>query len=305
MEETWSKLGKEELEHQYSPSHWSHRMDRDAVIEAHVRELTEGTEVSRAAARTALDIPYGDSDSEKMDLYLPDGEPTKFPILVYVHGGYWQFLSKEESGFMAAPLLSHGIAVMVMDYDIAPKGDMDLMVAQVRCSIAAVLRLYPQNTGVYLCGHSAGAHLVAMTLCTDWMEYGVTAGIKGAVLVSGVYDLQPIIHTYVNDALQMSLSQDERRRFIGGFPSVFIALTSQQQESTSLLCLKGTLRLKKHVLLNAVYCPLLSASAVFNGITDNPCPHDDRFMSPMASSAAQLYLCGRWGPEGPGVIARA
>ncbi|XP_040293742.1 kynurenine formamidase isoform X2 [Bufo bufo] len=205
MEETWSKLGKEELEHQYSPSHWSHRMDRDAVIEAHVRELTEGTEVSRAAARTALDIPYGDSDSEKMDLYLPDGEPTKFPILVYVHGGYWQFLSKEESGFMAAPLLSHGIAVMVMDYDIAPKGDMDLMVAQVRCSIAAVLRLYPQNTGVYLCGHSAGAHLVAMTLCTDWMEYGVTAGIKGAVLVSGVYDLQPIIHTYVNDALQMSL----------------------------------------------------------------------------------------------------
>ncbi|XP_040293743.1 kynurenine formamidase isoform X3 [Bufo bufo] len=252
MEETWSKLGKEELEHQYSPSHWSHRMDRDAVIEAHVRELTEGTEVSRAAARTALDIPYGDSDSEKMDLYLPDGEPTKFPILVYVHGGYWQFLS-----------------------------------------------------GVYLCGHSAGAHLVAMTLCTDWMEYGVTAGIKGAVLVSGVYDLQPIIHTYVNDALQMSLSQDERRRFIGGFPSVFIALTSQQQESTSLLCLKGTLRLKKHVLLNAVYCPLLSASAVFNGITDNPCPHDDRFMSPMASSAAQLYLCGRWGPEGPGVIARA
>ncbi|XP_056405808.1 kynurenine formamidase isoform X2 [Hyla sarda] len=193
-----------ELDHQYSPSHWSHRMDKDAVIEAHVRETTEGTRKSRAVTRTALNIQYGDRDSEKMDLYLPEGEPTNFPILVYIHGGYWQFLSKEESGFMASPLVSHGIAVMVMDYDIAPKGDMDTILAQVRCSIAAVLRLHPQNTGIYLCGHSAGAHLVAMALCTDWKKYGVTPDIKGAFLVSGVYDLLPIIHTYVNDALKMS-----------------------------------------------------------------------------------------------------
>ncbi|XP_077109579.1 kynurenine formamidase [Ranitomeya variabilis] len=202
--EDWRKLGKEELEHQYSPSHWSHRMDKDAVIEAHVKEITEGTNVSRVVARTALNIQYGDSDSEKMDLYLPEGEPTKLPVLVYIHGGYWQFLSKEESGFMAAPLISHGIAVMVMDYDIAPKGDMDLIVAQVRRCIASIFHLYPHNAGIYLCGHSAGAHLVAMTLFTDWTEYKVTPDIKGALLVSGVYDLLPIIDTYVNDALKMS-----------------------------------------------------------------------------------------------------
>ncbi|XP_066442396.1 kynurenine formamidase [Eleutherodactylus coqui] len=179
-------------------------MDKDAVIEAHVKETTEGTKTSRAMAQTLLNIQYGESDSEKMDLYLPEGEPTEFPLLVYIHGGYWQYLSKEESGFMVLPLVSHGIAMMVMDYDIAPKGDMDLIVSQVRCSIAAVLGLYPQNSGVYLCGHSAGAHLVAIALCTDWIEYGVTPDIKGAFLVSGVYDLLPIIHTYVNDALQMS-----------------------------------------------------------------------------------------------------
>ncbi|XP_069606787.1 kynurenine formamidase isoform X2 [Ranitomeya imitator] len=264
--EDWRKLGKEELEHQYSPSHWSHRMDKDAVIDAHVKEITEGTNLSRVVARTALNIQYGDSDSEKMDLYLPEGEPTKLPFLVYIHGGYWQFLSKEESGFMAAPLVSNGIAVMVMDYDIAPKavkhdesrrpddqikfwtssndqrchsgiliaaacqtqrdrypghcnvtdrcrsrwkvaqceGDMDLIVAQVRRSIASIFHLYPHNAGIYLCGHSAGAHLVAMTLCTDWTEYKVIPDIKGALLVSGVYDLLPIIDTYVNDALKMS-----------------------------------------------------------------------------------------------------
>ncbi|XP_073538618.1 kynurenine formamidase isoform X2 [Phyllobates terribilis] len=158
--EDWRKLGKEELEHQYSPSHWSHRMDKDAVIEAHVKEMTEGTNLSRVVARTALDIQYGDSDSEKMDLYLPGGEPAS---------------------------------------------DMDLIVAQVRRSVASIFRLYPHNTGIYLCGHSAGAQLVAMTLCTDWTEYKVTPDIKGALLVSGVYDLLPIIDTYVNDALKMSL----------------------------------------------------------------------------------------------------
>ncbi|XP_071968681.1 kynurenine formamidase isoform X2 [Engystomops pustulosus] len=193
-----------ELEHQYSPSHWSHRMDKDAVIEAHVKETTRGTKQAQAAMQTALNIQYGDNESEKMDLYLPAGELAGFPLLVYIHGGYWQFLSKEESGFMAPPMVSHGIAVMAMDYDIAPKGDMDVMVAQVRRSIAAVCRLYPQNTGVYLCGHSAGAHLVAMTLCTDWSQHRVTPGIRGAVLVSGVYDLLPIIDTYVNDELKMS-----------------------------------------------------------------------------------------------------
>ncbi|KAE8575867.1 hypothetical protein XENTR_v10003969 [Xenopus tropicalis] len=65
-------------------------------------------------------------------------------------------------------------------------------------------------SGIYLCGHSAGAHLVAMTLCTKWSEYMVKPDIKGAVLVSGVYDLLPIIHTYVNDALKMSQTDAER-----------------------------------------------------------------------------------------------
>ncbi|KAM4691645.1 kynurenine formamidase [Rhinophrynus dorsalis] len=216
--ESWRLLGKEELAHQYSPSQWSQRMDKDAVIEAHVRETTEGTRKSRAMAKIVLNIKYGYRNSEKLDMYLPQEHTTDennegakgFPLLVYIHGGYWQFLSKEESGFMVPPLVSQGIAVMVADYDIAPKGDMDLMVSQVRQSIVVTLTKYPQITGVYLCGHSAGAHLVAMTLCTDWSEYSVTPKIEGAVLVSGIYDLIPIIHTYVNDALKMSESVAQR-----------------------------------------------------------------------------------------------
>ncbi|XP_053309323.1 kynurenine formamidase [Spea bombifrons] len=208
--EGWRTLGREELEHQYSPSHWSPRLDKDVVIDAHVKETTEGTRLSRTKTRATLNIPYGERESEKLDLYLPQETPSGGPLLVYIHGGYWQFLSKEESGFMVPSLVSHGIAVMVMDYDIAPRGHMDLIVDQVRRSIAVTLTQYPQFTEVYLCGHSAGAHLVAMALGTDWSEYGISPNIKGALLVSGVYDLLPIIHTYVNDALGMSQEVAER-----------------------------------------------------------------------------------------------
>ncbi|XP_018428833.1 PREDICTED: kynurenine formamidase, partial [Nanorana parkeri] len=161
------------------------------------------TRRARDVTHPALNIQYGDRESEKMDVYLP--QETSFPLLVYIHGGYWQFLSKEESGFVVPPLVSRGIAVMAMDYDLAPRGDMDLIVSQVRRSVAAALERYPQISAVYLCGHSAGAQLAAMTLSTDWSQYGgVTPDIRGALLVSGVYDLLPLTSTYVNDALQMS-----------------------------------------------------------------------------------------------------
>ncbi|XP_029454987.1 kynurenine formamidase isoform X1 [Rhinatrema bivittatum] len=202
--ESWRELQKEELEYQYSPSRWSPRMDKDAVIEAHVRLTSEGTKKSQSMTETLLNVPYGALEGEKMDIYLPLHSSGAFPFFIYVHGGYWQFLSKEESGFMAPPLLRKGIAVVALGYDIAPKGDMDLMVSQVRRGIAFVARQYPCISGLYLCGHSAGAHLVAMALSTDWTDYGVKPEIKGAFLVSGVYDLLPITHTYVNAPLCMS-----------------------------------------------------------------------------------------------------
>ncbi|NXG60383.1 KFA formamidase, partial [Hemiprocne comata] len=133
-----------------------------------------------------------------------------FPLLVYIHGGYWQCLSKDESGFAAPPLVSRGVAVVAVGYDIAPEGHMDAMVQQVRRSLAFLMQQYPSTRGIYLCGHSAGAHLAAMVLSTDWTEYGVTPNIKGTVLVSGVYDLEPILHTYVNDALSMTLEVAQR-----------------------------------------------------------------------------------------------
>uniref|UniRef100_A0A8C0BWZ3 Kynurenine formamidase n=1 Tax=Buteo japonicus TaxID=224669 RepID=A0A8C0BWZ3_9AVES len=152
----------------------------------------------------------GDGEGEKLDIYFPTDPSGTFPVLVYIHGGYWQCLSKDESGFAAPPLVSQGVAVVAVGYDTAPKGHMDAMVLQVRRSLAFLVERYSGIRGIYLCGHSAGAHLAAMVLSTDWTEYGVVPDIKGAVLVSGVYDLEPILHTYVNDALNMSREVAQR-----------------------------------------------------------------------------------------------
>ncbi|NXQ79569.1 KFA formamidase, partial [Nyctibius grandis] len=169
-----------------------------------------GTERARASVRTSLHVPYGPGEREKLDIYLPTDPAGTFPVLVYIHGGYWQCLSKDESGFAAPPLVSQGVAVVAVGYDTAPKGHMDAMVRQVRRSLAFLAQRYPGSRGVYLCGHSAGAHLAAMVLSTDWAEYGAVPDIKGAVLVSGVYDLEPILHTYVNDVLSMSREVAQR-----------------------------------------------------------------------------------------------
>ncbi|XP_043570867.1 kynurenine formamidase [Chiloscyllium plagiosum] len=218
----WKEMNKDELNKQYSPSCWSHRMDKDTVIAAHIKEITKGTEQGRNVAQTWLDVAYGQGDGETLDVYLPPNPSPAPALLIYFHGGYWQLLSKDLSGFMVPPLNKAGVIVVAVDYTLAPKGSMDLIVSQVRRSVAFIVQQYSSLSGVYLCGHSAGAHVGAMVLCTDWKEYGISPDIKGALLVSGIYDLCPIVHTFVNDPLKMTEADALRNS-----PMRFVNITKQ------------------------------------------------------------------------------
>uniref|UniRef100_A0A4W5PJ95 Arylformamidase n=1 Tax=Hucho hucho TaxID=62062 RepID=A0A4W5PJ95_9TELE len=203
----WKDMNKDELERQFSPSQWSHRMSEDDVIKSHVTALKEGTQLARGLAQTLLNVPYGEGEGEKLDVYVPTTTSLDVPLVIYLHGGYWQFLSKEESGFMAVPLVHKGVVVVAVGYDIAPKGTVCVSLAGgwflTGNSLGLSLCL-SLSSGLYLCGHSAGAHLAAMILSTDWSQYSVNPQIKGAFLVSGIYDLLPILSTYVNEPLKMT-----------------------------------------------------------------------------------------------------
>ncbi|VTJ59295.1 Hypothetical predicted protein [Marmota monax] len=234
-EAAWRKLSAEELENQYAPSRWVIRMGAEEALRTYKQIGIEATRKARDTCRSQLHVPYGDGDGEKMDIYFPDqaseGEPgglavlsrqrclalpctlfcvTALPFFMFFHGGYWQSGSKDESAFMVNPLTAQGVAVVIVAYDIAPKGTLDQMVDQVARSVAFVEKRYPSNKGIYLCGHSAGAHLAAMVLLTNWTKHGVTPNLRGFFLVSGVYDLQPLVFTSQNAPLLMTLEDAQR-----------------------------------------------------------------------------------------------
>uniref|UniRef100_A0A8C6FZZ3 Kynurenine formamidase n=1 Tax=Moschus moschiferus TaxID=68415 RepID=A0A8C6FZZ3_MOSMO len=209
-EAPWKRMSKEELDNQYSPSRWVVRLGAEEAMRTYSQMGNEVTKRARATGRSLLDVPYGDSEGEKLDIYLPEAVSEAMPFLVFFHGGYWQSGSKDTSAFMVNPLTTQGVAVVIVAYDIAPKGTLDRMVDQVTQSIVFVQTRYPSNQGIYLCGHSAGAHLAAMMLLANWTKHGVTPNLKGFFLLSGVYDLEPIMHTSENAPLLPTLEDAQR-----------------------------------------------------------------------------------------------
>ncbi|KAM6164707.1 kynurenine formamidase [Rhynchocyon petersi] len=209
-EAPWKKMSKEELQTQYSPSRWVVRLGAEEALKTYSQIGAQATNQARATRKSLLHVPYGDGEREKLDLYFPDGVSEGLPLFVFVHGGYWQSGSKDTSAFMVEPLTSQGVAVGVVGYDIAPTGTLDLMVDQLTRSVAFLQTQYPSNRGIYLCGHSAGAHLAAMMLLADWTKHGATPNLKGLFLISGLYDLEPIIHTSENTLLHMTLEDAQR-----------------------------------------------------------------------------------------------
>ncbi|XP_018883945.4 kynurenine formamidase isoform X4 [Gorilla gorilla gorilla] len=176
----WKKMSAEELENQYCPSRWVVRLGAEEALRTYSQIGIEATTRARATRKSLLHVPYGDGEGEKVDIYFPDeSAEDSLPFFLFFHGGYWQSGSKDESAFMVDPLTAQGVAVVIVAYDIAPKGTLDHMVDQVTRSVAFVQKRYPSNKGIYLCGHSAGAHLAAMMLLADWTKHGVTPNLRG------------------------------------------------------------------------------------------------------------------------------
>jgi arylformamidase len=121
------------------------------------------------------------------------------PLLVFIHGGYWQALSAEESLYLAPAALAAGWSFAAVEYTIAPEGDVPRMVDECRAALERVATAGP-FASVVLAGHSAGAHLAAMVSLTA--ESPLV--IDRVVLLSGVFDLRPLVHTTVNDQLGLT-----------------------------------------------------------------------------------------------------
>jgi arylformamidase len=161
----------------------------------------------RESAKSWLDIPYGTSPREVLDIYAADRPGG--PVLVYIHGGYWRSGSKDDNCNFAPAFVQRGATVVLVEYDLCPNVTVTDIVRQTRAAIAWVYRNIMRYSGnpsrLYVAGHSAGGHLTAMALAHDWEKHSLPRDlIKGAVATSGVYDLDMVMQISVNEQVRMT-----------------------------------------------------------------------------------------------------
>jgi arylformamidase len=198
-------------------------------------------------ASAAYDISYGAQPTQRLDMFLPPQRHTRShahdanrlsshritndgasdnlpPLLVFIHGGYWQELSKHASHFAAVDAVQHGLAHAVLGYTLAPAASVAGIVDE--CVLALLhLHTHASELGfdarrMVVAGSSAGAHLAAMVALR-------CPFIRGTILVSGIYELEPLIHTNINDALGMDAAQAQalspQQQDVSAFPPSLLA----------------------------------------------------------------------------------
>ncbi len=217
----WHELTDDEREREYSPSSCLPDGDYRPFVAQYVhRSEAAWQEVEASAARTTV-LRYGDLDTNTIDVAVPSVEAC--PLLVFIHGGYWQELSKAESRFAAADCIARGWAFAAVDYTLAPAITVTGIVDECRAAVAALAAadLGFDSQRIVVAGSSAGAHLAAMAaLAPDSV-------VAAAVLVSGVFDLEPLVGTSINDALGLDAAEARRasplHADLGAFPPAVVA----------------------------------------------------------------------------------
>lgn len=193
----WRELSRAELDAAYNNS---------AAV-AHSAATVAGWEQRSASLRARmpahLDLRYGSLPRNRIDFFRAK---KNAPTLVFFHGGYWQSRAKEAFSCFAVGPLACGLNVALVGYTLAPEASLDAIVAETRAAMAFLSLQLPalgaKRESMILCGWSAGAQLAAMVLDSP--------GVVGALLISGVYDLEPVRHCYVNDKLGLDAAMAER-----------------------------------------------------------------------------------------------
>ncbi|NQE50027.1 alpha/beta hydrolase [Herbaspirillum rubrisubalbicans] len=165
------------------------------------RFASEG-QAARQAHPHLADVPYGEDALQTLDFF--PGRSNGRPLLVFIHGGYWRSLDKHQFSQVALPYLAQDINVALINYRLAPQVRMGDIAADCGRALrllyakAAALRFDPD--AIWLMGHSAGAHLAALIASLG------AAPVRGLCGISGIYDLEPVRLSYLNEVLHLSPS---------------------------------------------------------------------------------------------------
>jgi arylformamidase len=173
------------------------------VFEANMHAYADRSAQAYRTLPHERDLCYDAASRQCLDVFPAPGPGLK-PAFVFIHGGYWRMLSKNESVFMAGALTRRGISVIAVDYALVPMATLEEIVRQVRASIAWLYRNGAAHgidaERLFVGGSSAGGHLAAALVSGGWREEAGLPedAIKGAMPVSGLFELAPIAKSFVN-----------------------------------------------------------------------------------------------------------
>ncbi len=231
-EKVYLEYNQEELDAQYNNrvrfSNFEQSFELWAKMSRETRE--------RFAGSCHLDIRYGDSKLENLDIF-PAQRPGA-PVYVFIHGGYWYSLDKSDYSYVADGMYPHDITTVVINHDLAPHVSISEIVRQNRAAFAWIARHIAEFNGdpdrIVSGGHSAGGHLLAMVMASEWKHSaGVDKGlVKGGCAISGIFDLVPIQRCYLNNTLKMSAAEAEdnsplRKEY--DYPAPLLLISGEQE----------------------------------------------------------------------------
>ena len=196
------------------PQFYSREYDNRALVPEHPQFFARWAESSARARSTMtcyLDRRYGDSPGEAIDIFpARKGDGS---CMMFIHGGYWRALDKADFSFLAPAWVDAGVSLAVVNHDLCPSVTVEEIVRQM-LRASRWLYLNAEQYGMdedrlYVSGHSAGGHLVAMMMAAIWPAFDSRLPKdlwKGGLAVSGIYDLRPLVHV---DWLNGDLKLDE------------------------------------------------------------------------------------------------
>ena len=184
----------------YDPIWLEQMYNNRALVPAfpqHAEGWVRDSAQARAQLACALDLPYGSGERERLDVFPADRSGA--PVVVFIHGGYWRALSKNDHSFVAPALRAMGATVVVPGYTLCPAVSIPQITMQMVQALAWVWRNIASFNGdsqrIIVMGHSAGGHLAAMMLRCLWPQFdpALPAGlVRKALSISGLHDLEPI-----------------------------------------------------------------------------------------------------------------
>lgn len=169
------------------------------------------SEAIRASAGGARNVRYGGAERNLLDVFTPQGAApaSGWPTLFFIHGGYWQYLWKDDWSAIAKPFVENDFAAVIVGYTLCPQTTVRGIAGEIESAIAHVWHnasaLGINRERIALAGHSAGGHLTAWCMTTDWALRGLrSTPFVSATAISGLFDLEPLVPIYLNDALKLT-----------------------------------------------------------------------------------------------------